>query len=163
MSASHTIGTAASAGGRTVRIAVAALAAALMVALLPATADAHRLSKTRAMAKAKVASLALADQLNGAQTSDGGTFEVHQFGWGPCTRTSVHRFRCRVENQGDVVYSDGRRPYTCAAIAIVRFKSRTSSRVIWRPGTDPQCVVQGSSSASAAAEAAGARVLRKLR
>lgn len=123
-------GTAGGARARRVRVAVL-VAALFALMLVPATADAHTLSKSRMNKAIKAASFTFADQIHGSASTDGGVRHVLTYSWGPCTRRSAHRWSCKMGNDGDVIYPDGEpQPFTCSRKANVQFASSRSNKVV---------------------------------
>lgn len=145
-----------------------------LLALAPSAAQAHDLSKRKALREARAASLRLAGALNGMTLEDGGVISVTDRGWGPCVRRNVHAFRCVIDVAGNVRYPDGRIiDFACAFQIGMRYRSHRSLRLRIGLVGEPQCseaqrpqpMAAGTGSAAKApADAAPARALtRRLR
>lgn len=135
---------------RSRRTGLTVLLAALAVAslgLLPAGAQAHRVSAAKANAVAKAVANDFAIGLDGARTSDGGTLAIDRFGTKPCTRHSGHTFACPIAGLGQVVYpSAPAADVICAATAHVKYRTHRSKKATVRIA-GVSCGITGQSSA----------------
>jgi hypothetical protein len=143
MEASMTTAPGGLARGRTLRIVIAAVVASLTMALVPAAADAHRLSKSRANKVRNAAANQMANLVNGAQFTDSEgnviTLSVEQALVGACTRRSAHKFTCPIGATGTAYYDNGfTEQFLCTSTATARFKN-SRSRQVRGSYTDPVC------------------------
>ncbi len=100
-----------------------------LVALAPASADAHRLSKAKATTAAGAAAQGLGQAMDGVTTSDGGQVTIEKVGRAACKRASAHVFNCPVGAFGSIAFTDGTSaPITCVGNARIRYASHKSKK-----------------------------------
>ena len=112
------------------RLATRLVAVIGVLALVPAAAEAHVLSKGRAMRAVKAEALHEANDLRGETLDDDdGVVAVESYGWGGCVRRSAHAFLCLIDSEGTVTYSDGTViPYACGHRVRVGYRTHGSRR-----------------------------------